>query len=54
MIEMGATAFDLAHTIHPHPTLNETLMECAAAFYSATQMLCGSLRGRIVNKEVVA
>lgn len=32
-VEMGATAFDLAHTIHPHPTLSETLMECAESFY---------------------
>jgi hypothetical protein len=30
------------------------ISEAAAAFYSATQMLCGSLRGRILNKEVVA
>ena len=28
-IEMGATAADLALTIHPHPTLSETLMEAA-------------------------
>jgi len=26
---MGATAEDLALTIHPHPTLSETLMEAA-------------------------
>jgi len=32
-IEMGATARDLAETIHPHPTLSETLMECAESFY---------------------
>lgn len=32
-IEMGATALDLAETIHPHPTLNETLMEAAEVFY---------------------
>ncbi len=32
-IEMGATAFDLANTVHPHPTYGETLMECAEAFY---------------------
>lgn len=32
-IEMGATAFDLAETIHPHPTLSETLMEAAEVFY---------------------
>jgi len=32
-IEMGATAKDIAMTIHPHPTLSETLMEAAEAFY---------------------
>ncbi len=32
-IEMGATAKDLALTIHPHPTLSETIMESAEAFY---------------------
>jgi dihydrolipoamide dehydrogenase len=28
-IEMGAVADDLAWTIHPHPTLSETVMEAA-------------------------
>ncbi|MBI1368631.1 MAG: dihydrolipoyl dehydrogenase [Planctomycetes bacterium] len=28
-IEMGATAEDLALTIHPHPTMSETIMEAA-------------------------
>lgn len=28
-LEMGATATDLARTIHPHPTLSETLSEAA-------------------------
>ena len=32
-IEMGATAEDLAESIHPHPTLSETVMEAAEAFY---------------------
>jgi len=32
-IEMGATAEDLALTIHPHPTLSETLMEAADAVF---------------------
>lgn len=32
-IEMGATAADLAKTVHPHPTLSETLMESAEVFY---------------------
>lgn len=32
-VEMGATVRDLAETVHPHPTLSETLMECAEMFY---------------------
>ncbi|HEY1663142.1 MAG TPA: dihydrolipoyl dehydrogenase [Verrucomicrobiae bacterium] len=32
-MEMGATAADIALTIHPHPTLSETLMECADVYY---------------------
>jgi dihydrolipoamide dehydrogenase len=32
-IEMGATAKDLALTIHPHPTLSETVMEAGEVFY---------------------
>jgi dihydrolipoamide dehydrogenase len=32
-IELGSTAKDLAETIHPHPTLSETLMECAHLYY---------------------
>jgi dihydrolipoamide dehydrogenase len=32
-IEMGATARDMAESVHPHPTLSETLMEAAEVFY---------------------
>jgi len=32
-VEMGATVKDLALTVHPHPTLSETLMEAAEVFY---------------------
>jgi dihydrolipoamide dehydrogenase len=32
-IEMGSTADDLKLTIHPHPTLSETLMESAEVFF---------------------
>jgi dihydrolipoamide dehydrogenase len=32
-IEMGATAKDIALTVHPHPTLSETIMEAGEAFY---------------------
>jgi dihydrolipoamide dehydrogenase len=32
-VEMGASAEDLSLTIHPHPTLSETLMESAEVFF---------------------
>lgn len=32
-VEMSATARDIADSVHPHPTLSETLMEAAEAFY---------------------
>ncbi len=32
-VEMGANAKDLAACVHPHPTLSETMMEAAEAFY---------------------
>jgi dihydrolipoamide dehydrogenase len=32
-IEMGATVRDLAESVHPHPTVSETLMEAAEVFY---------------------
>jgi dihydrolipoamide dehydrogenase len=32
-IEMGATVRDLAESVHPHPTLSETIMEAAEVFY---------------------
>ena len=32
-VEMGATAEDLKLTIHPHPTLSETVMEAAEVFF---------------------
>ena len=35
-IEMGALAKDVALTIHPHPTLSETLMEAAEVFYGTS------------------
>ncbi|HET9235288.1 MAG TPA: NAD(P)/FAD-dependent oxidoreductase, partial [Candidatus Eisenbacteria bacterium] len=35
-IEMGATARDLDLSIHPHPTLSETIMEAAAAIYGTS------------------
>ena len=38
-IEMGAVARDVAESIHPHPTLSETIMEGAEmALGSATHL----------------
>src|SRR5271166_4916461 len=35
-IEMAATATDLALSIHPHPTLSETIMESAEVFFGTS------------------
>jgi len=32
-LQMGATASDIAETIHPHPTLSETVMEAAEMYF---------------------
>ena len=32
-MQMGATAEDIALTVHAHPTLSETVMECAEVFF---------------------
>jgi len=38
-IEMGAVAADLDMTIHPHPTLSETVMESAAVIFGQSTHL---------------
>jgi dihydrolipoamide dehydrogenase len=43
-VEMGASARDLASTIHPHPTLSETLMEAAEVFYGQSVHYAGRRR----------
>jgi len=35
-IEMGAVAQDIALSIHPHPTLSETIMESAEVFFGTS------------------
>jgi dihydrolipoamide dehydrogenase len=35
-IEMGATATDITLSIHPHPTLSETIMESAEVFFGTS------------------
>jgi dihydrolipoamide dehydrogenase len=44
-VEMGATAKDLAMSIHPHPTLSETLMEAAEVFYGHSTHTLSRKRG---------
>lgn len=50
-IEVGATARDLADCVHPHPTLSETLMECAEVFYGyATHSFVRKRTGSLLRK----
>jgi dihydrolipoamide dehydrogenase len=44
-IEMGATAEDVKLTIHPHPTLSETLMESAEVFFGQATHVYKPKRG---------
>jgi dihydrolipoamide dehydrogenase len=44
-IEMGATARDVAMTIHPHPTLSETVMESAEVFFGTATHVYRPKRG---------
>jgi dihydrolipoamide dehydrogenase len=46
LVEMGATAKDLALTVHPHPTLSETLMEAAEVFYGHATHAMGRKRAK--------
>jgi dihydrolipoamide dehydrogenase len=44
-IEMGATARDVGLTIHPHPTLSETVMETADAIFGTSTHVYRPKRG---------
>jgi dihydrolipoamide dehydrogenase len=44
-IEMGALARDVAMTIHPHPTLSETVMESAEVFFGTSTHVYRPKRG---------
>lgn len=44
-IEMGALASDVKLTIHPHPTLSETIMEAAEVFYGQSTHVYRPKRG---------
>jgi dihydrolipoyl dehydrogenase len=43
-VEMGARLDDLHFTIHPHPTLSETLMETAEVFFGVSPHYMGKRR----------
>lgn len=45
-VEMGATARDIAESIHPHPTLSETLMEAAESFYGTATHTVSRRKGK--------
>jgi dihydrolipoamide dehydrogenase len=44
-IEMAALAHDVAHTIHPHPTLSETVMNAAEVFFGTSTDIYRPKRG---------
>ena len=44
-IELGAVVQDLELTVHPHPSLSETLMNAAAAFYGRSPDYIARRRG---------
>ena len=44
-VQMGATARDIGESVHPHPTLSETLMECAEVFYGSSPHTAPRKRG---------
>lgn len=44
-VEMAALAKDVALTIHPHPTLSETVMESAEVFYGTSTHIYRPKRG---------
>lgn len=43
-VDNGLKAKDLAHSIHPHPTLSETIMETAESFYGEATHIYRKLR----------
>ena len=49
-IEMGATTEDMAFSIHPHPTLTETIMEAAEGIYGASTHIMKRRPGKASRK----
>src|SRR4029450_9731638 len=50
-IEMGANATDLKLSIHPHPTLTETVMESAEVFFGQATHVYRPKRGEIKRRR---
>jgi dihydrolipoamide dehydrogenase len=53
-VEMAATARDLSLSIHPHPTLSETIGEAAESLYGPTTNLFKVRRSQAVAEEKLA
>ena len=51
-VEMGALAADLALSIHPHPTLSETVMEAAEVFFGHSTHVYRPQKGRSIQGGV--
>jgi len=47
---MGATTEDISFSIHPHPTLAETIMEAAEGIYGTSTHLVKKRSGKILQK----
>ncbi|MBO0860302.1 MAG: dihydrolipoyl dehydrogenase [Chloracidobacterium sp.] len=50
-VEMGAVASDIELSIHPHPTLSETLMESAETFFGRSTHFYRAKTGRAAASE---
>ena len=50
-IEMGATATDMKLSIHPHPTLTETMMESAEVFFGQATHVYRPIKKKSENKS---
>ena len=50
-VEMAALATDLKLTIHPHPTLSETMMEAAEIFFGQSTHVYRPKRGKVSQES---
>jgi len=52
-VECGLTAKDIALTVHPHPTLSETVMETAEVFYGLSSHAISLKREPLSEKQEI-